>query len=62
MARTVWRVIGGIGLTILGATGSTALFSAIKGLVTYSNDAAFSFFVGMLLLIPCIFIWRGMYR
>jgi hypothetical protein len=63
--RTFRKVAGGVLLTILGATGSTAMFNAFRQVVSpsyYGGTPEFSFLIGAVLLIPCIFIWRGLVR
>jgi hypothetical protein len=61
----VRKVAGGILITVLGAIGLTCLFSAVRQVVSptlFGGSPEFSFLVGAVLLIPCIFIWRGMIR
>ena len=57
-------LLGIILLIVLGAPGATAMFSALRSFAapTYSGSPEVMFFVGVVLLLLCFFIWRHMVR
>lgn len=62
---TLRKFVGGVVLTVLGAAGSTAMFMAFRQVISpsyYGGSPEFSFLIGAFLLIPCIFIWRGIFK
>jgi hypothetical protein len=59
------RPVGIVLLVLLGAVGSTFLFSAFRQVVQpsmFGGSPEFSFLIGALLIVPCFFIYRYMIR
>jgi hypothetical protein len=56
--RRLIATLGVLAITLLGAVGSAAIFSATRA----SYEPGLPFFVGMLCLIPCWFIYRSVFR